>query len=126
MTLSRVGTWLVALIIGVVFGVAGTIAQSATWGWFPVGILVAIIGACAIVLAVRLLTGDRWSALATGLGAMVATLLFSGRGPGGSVVVPAPADGELSTGVVWTIAVPIVVALVVAWPSTARGRPQPE
>ncbi|CAI9386688.1 DUF6113 family protein [Microbacterium sp. T2.11-28] len=126
MTLSRVGTWLVALIIGAVFGVAGTIAQSALWGWFPVGLLVAVVGAGAIVLAVRLLTGDRWSALATGLGAMATTLLFSGRGPGGSVVVPAPAEGAFSTGVVWTIAVPILVALIVAWPSAARGGPHAE
>jgi len=126
MTLSRVGTWLVALIIGAVFGVAGTIAQSAVWGWFPVGLLVAIVGAGAIVLAVRLLTADRWAALATGLGAMTATLLFSGRGPGGSVVVPAPPEGEFSTGIVWTIAVPILVALVVAWPSAARGGPHAE
>jgi len=126
MTLSRAGTWIVALIIGAVFGAAGTIAQSAVWGWFPVGVVVAIVGVAAITLAVRLLTGDRWSALATGLGAMITTLVFSGRGPGGSVVVPAPAEGEFSTGIVWTIAVPILVALIVAWPSTARGGPEPE
>lgn len=126
MTLSRAGTWLVALIIGAVFGAAGTIAQSAVWGWFPVGVVVAIVGVGAIMLAVRLLTGDRWSALATGLGAMITTLVLSGRGPGGSVVVPAPAEGEFSTGIIWTIAVPILVALIVAWPSTARGRPEAE
>lgn len=120
MTLSRAGTWFVALIIGFVFGVAGTVGQSAMWGWFPVGLLVAIVGAAAIVLAVRLLTADRWASLSTALGVMIATLLFSGRGPGGSVIVPAPDDGQISTGLVWTVVVPLVAAIIVAWPSVAR------
>lgn len=117
MTVTRAGTWVVALVVGVVYGVAGTIGQAAGWGWFPVGLLVAIVGAAAIVAAVRLLTADRWSALATGLGLMVATLVFSGAGPGGSVIVPQPADGGLSTGIVWTLAVPVLTAIVVAWPA---------
>lgn len=123
MTLSRAGTWLVALIVGAVYGVAGTIGQAAHWGWFPVGLIVALVGVTAIVVAVRVLTSDRWSTLATAMGAMLATLVFSGAGPGGSVVVPAPPEGELSTGIVWTIAVPVVAAIVVAWPSMAPRRP---
>lgn len=126
MTLSRVGTWIVALVVGAVYGVAGTIGQAASWGWFPIGLVVASAGAAAIIVAVRLLTGDRWSALATGLGAMLATLVFSGRGPGGSVVVPAPEDGALSTGIVWTLVVPLVTAIVVAWPTAARREPASE
>ena len=123
MTLTRVGTWIVAVLVGGVYGVAGTIGQAAAWGWFPVGLVVALLGAAAIVAAVRLLTGDRWAALATGLGIMVATLVFSGKGPGGSVIVPQPAEGELSAGLVWTIAVPIIAAVVVAWPSMRGSRP---
>ena len=81
----------------------------------PIGLgifVVAIIGSAALLLAVRLLTADRWSTLATGGGMMVSTLVFSGEGPGGSVVVP---QTEIS--LVWTFAVPLVVALAVAWPS---------
>jgi len=121
--IARIGTWVVSVVIGLVYGVAGTIGQAAMWGALPVGLVVAIVGCGALLLAVRLLTLDRWSALAAGMGAMIATLVFSGRGPGGSVVVPAPPEGEISTGIIWTIAVPIVTALVVAWPSMrADGR----
>ncbi len=123
MTLTRVGTWIVALVVGGVYGVAGTIGQAASWGWLPVGLVVAVVGAAAIVAAVRLLTGDRWAALSTGLGIMVATLVFSGKGPGGSVIVPQPAEGEFSAGLVWTIAVPVIAAVVIAWPSTPGSRP---
>ena len=126
-SLARIGTWAVALIIGLVYGVAGTIGQAAAWGWFPVGLVIAVVGSGALLVAVRLLTADRWATLATAMGIMVATLVFSGRGPGGSIVVPAPVDGALSTGILWTIAVPIVGAFVIAWPSlptrAETGRP---
>jgi len=109
--LPRLGTWLVALAVGVVYGLAGTIAHSYTLGWFPLGLVLAVIGCAALLAAVRLLTADRWAALATGVGMVTATLIFSGRGPGGSVIV---AQTTLAT--VWTIIVPILVAVVVAWP----------
>ncbi len=118
-SLARIGTWAIALIIGIVYGVAGTIGQAATWGWFPLGLVVAVIGVSALLVAVRFLTEDRWATLATAMGAMLATLVFSGRGPGGSVVVPAPEDGAVSTGIIWTIAVPVIAAVVIAWPTLA-------
>jgi hypothetical protein len=108
---ARLGTWVVALLVGAVYGLAGTIAHAYELGWFPVGLVLALIGCAALLVAVRLLTADRWAALATGLGMMTATLVFSGKGPGGSVIVP-----ESPLGTVWTIALPIVVAVVVAWP----------
>lgn len=116
---ARAGAWAVALVIGLVYGVAGTIGQAAMWGVIPLGLVVAVVGTGALLLAVRLLTADRWAALACGLGAMASTLVFSGRGPGGSVVVPAPPEGEISTGIIWTIAVPLIVAVIVAWPAHA-------
>lgn len=121
----RIATWIVALVIGIVFGVAGTIGQAAMWGVVPLGLVIAVVGVGALLLAVRLLTGDRWTALLTGVGAMAATLVFSGRGPGGSIVVPAPADGAISTGIVWTIAVPLLAALIVGWPSFSRSSVAP-
>ncbi len=121
--LARVATWILAAVIGVVYGVAGTIGQAAVWGVVPVGLLVASLGFIALLVAVRILTGERASALACGLGAMLATLLFANEGPGGSVVVPAPPEGAtLTPGLIWTFVVPLVAALVVAWPSASRLR----
>src|SRR5690348_7375806 len=114
--LVRLGTWLVALVVGSVYGLAGTIAHSFRLGWFPLGLVLGIIGCTALLVAVRLLTGDRWAALATGVGMAAADFVFSGRGPGGSVIVP-----ESPLGIIWTYAVPVVVLAVVAWPD--RNRP---
>jgi hypothetical protein len=108
----------VAFVVGAVYGVAGTVAQAYMFGWFPLGLVLALIGVIALLLAVRLLTGDRWAALATGLGVMVATLVFSGAGPGGSVVVPQAADGAFNPGILWTILVPLAATVVIAWPES--------
>ncbi|GAA1992601.1 histidinol dehydrogenase [Microbacterium pumilum] len=109
--LVRLATWIVAFVVGGVYGLAGTIAHSYTLGWFPLGLVLAVIGCGALLAAVRLLTGDRWAALATGLGMVAATLFFSGKGPGGSVIVP-----ETALATVWTLALPILVLIVVVWP----------
>ncbi len=111
----RIATWLVAFLLGAVYGLAGTIAHAYRVGWFPLGLVLAIIGSAALLVAVRLLTADRWAALATGLGMILATLVFSGRGPGGSVIVP-----QTDLAVVWTASVPVLVVLAVAWPTRLR------
>ncbi|GAA1937175.1 hypothetical protein GCM10009775_31450 [Microbacterium aoyamense] len=109
---ARAGTWLIAFIVGAVYGLAGTIAHSFPLGWLPLGLILSLLGCAAMLAAVRLLTADRWAALAAGMGMMIATLVFSGRGPGGSVIVPDSVLGQ-----VWTIVIPILVLLVVAWPA---------
>jgi hypothetical protein len=113
---ARIGSWIVALVVGLVYGVAGTVAHAYTIGWFPLGLLLAVIGCGALLLAIRLLTADRWATLATGGGMVISTLVFSGSGPGGSVVVP-----QTSLAVVWTFSVPILVAIAVAWPERAHA-----
>lgn len=122
---ARIGTWIIALLVGAVYGVAGTIAHAYTLGWFPLGLVLALIGSGALVLAVRALTADRWAALASGIGLVLTVVLFSGRGPGGSIVVP---DGQLdmlgpvNLGVVWTFALPVLVAIIVLWPERRQVR----
>lgn len=112
-------------VVGVVYGAAGTIAHAFQWMSLPIGLVLAIVGSAALLVAVRALTADRWAALATGLGMMVSVLLFTGTGPGGSVIVPSgdlDAIGGVNLGSVWTVSVPILVAIVVAWPEHARLR----
>ncbi len=121
-TLSRLATWAIALLIGAVYGIAGTISHAYALGWLPLGLILAILGSAALLVAVRALTLDRWATLATGLGMTLAVLLFSGPGPGGSVVVPQSSDGAVNAGLVWTIAVPVLVAIVVSWPDTRSAR----
>ncbi|WOF24437.1 histidinol dehydrogenase [Microbacterium betulae] len=115
-------TWLVAFVAGGVFGVAGTIAHAFTWGVLPVGLVLATAGCAGLLVSLRLLTDDRWSALAAGLGMLAALLVYSGRGPGGSVVVPVPAEGDFPFGYVWTYLLAGLVLVAVAWPDVSTSR----
>ena len=120
--LAHLLTWLIAFVAGGVFGVAGTIAHAYTWGVLPAGLILAAEGCAGLLTALRLLTDDRWSALAAGLGMIVALTVYSGRGPGGSVVVPVPAEGEFPFGYVWTYLLAGLVLVVVAWPDLSALR----
>jgi hypothetical protein len=108
-------SWISAILVGGVYGVAGTIAHSLTWGPIPVGLIVGAIACAAILIAVRSLTHDRGAALAAGVGMVGMLLLISGVGPGGSVVVQDSLAGRI-----WTYLVAGLVLLVVAWPSFSR------
>ncbi|CAH0132268.1 hypothetical protein SRABI76_00329 [Microbacterium oxydans] len=113
--MSRVLSWISAVLVGGVYGIAGTIAHSLTWGPIPVGLIVGAIACAAILIAVRTLTHDRGAALAAGVGMVGMLLLISGVGPGGSVVVQDSLAGRI-----WTYLVAGLVLLVVAWPSFSR------
>lgn len=104
-----------AALVGGVYGVAGTIAHSVTWGPIPVGLIVAAIACAAILVAVRTLTHDRGAAVAAGLGMLGMLVLISGVGPGGSVVVQDSLAGRI-----WTYLAAGIVLLVIAWPSFSR------
>ncbi|WP_295034547.1 histidinol dehydrogenase [uncultured Microbacterium sp.] len=116
--LNRVLSWVALLIVGVVFGLAATVTHaSSLWGFGWAGIVLGVIACGGMLLAVRLLLRDRWAALLTGLGMLAGMIVISGRGPGGSVIVP----NDL-LGVVWTWTVAGMVLLVAAWPDFSRIR----
>ncbi len=131
--LMKALTWLGALIAGAVFGIAGTICYASLVLRLPVGsieialpigLALAAIACLALLLAVRLLADDRAAVFAAGLGMLGALFLFSSRGPGGSVVVPQAAEGELPLGLIWAWTLAIVIVLVAAWPDLRRIRAQ--
>ncbi len=116
----RIVTWLAAAAVGAFYGVAGTVAHSVMWGGempvfsdgVPIGLIVSIITCAALLIAIRALTHDRFVALAAGLGMLGALLLFSGAGPGGSVLV---ADSVYAWTWIWSVLV--IATAVVVWPS---------
>jgi len=113
--LSRGLSWLAAAFVGAIYGVAATIAHSFALGPIPVGMILGGIACGALLIALRVLTGDRWAALAAGLGMMALLLVISQRGPGGSIVVP-----NTPLGNIWMYVAAGIVMLVVAWPDVRR------
>jgi len=113
--LSRILSWLAAALVGGVYGLAGTIGHSLTWGVVPVGIIVGIIACGAMLVAIRALTHDRGATLAAGLGMLGMVTVISGVGPGGSVVVE-----DTIWGRIWIYVVAGLVLLAVAWPRLSQ------
>ncbi|MCX6502436.1 MAG: DUF6113 family protein [Microbacterium sp.] len=114
---NRIGAWIVALLVGLVYGAAGAIAHASVWLGLPVGLVLAVIGSAALIIAMRLLTGDRWAGLAGGLGMIAATYVLSQTSPGGSILFT---QAHEVAAVIWMAAVPLVTAVVVAWPDLRR------
>ena len=123
---ARIATWVIAFVVGAAYATAGTIAHAFTIGPVPLGLLLAVVGSGALLIAVGALTADRIATVAAGAGLIGAVLLFSGRGPGGSVIVP---QGELAMlgpvnlGIVWMVAVPVLAAAVALWPYRRTAEP---
>lgn len=113
----RIVSWLAAALVGAVYGVAGTIAHSLSWGPLPVGLVVGAVACGALLIAVRALTHDRAATLATALGMLGMLLVISGPGPGGSVVVPATASGQI-----WVYLVAGLALATIVWPAGRHDR----
>jgi len=118
----RVVGWIVALLVGAFYGAAGTIAQAYRLGPVPVGLLLATIGSAALLIAMRILTGDRANAFAGGLGITLAAYVFSQPGLGGSAIVAAPSPGTEWIPLVWTVVGPALMVLVAFWPDFSTVR----
>jgi hypothetical protein len=100
---ARPGRWwrsvartVLALALGAVVGVLGTVAHRTQWNDLPVGIVLAL----AITLSTAVLC-RAWAGmgplLAAGAGWVVAVQVLAVAGPGGDVLVPAQ-----PVGLVWT------------------------
>lgn len=81
--------WGVCLALGVVVGIAGTIAHRSAPPWGVVASLVTLVAVCTVARA----TAGTGTVLATGIGWMVTVQLLTTTGPGGDVLVPAAVIG---------------------------------
>ncbi|MGW9630499.1 DUF6113 family protein [Agromyces sp. NPDC055520] len=117
----RIGTIVVAFLIGIAYGALGTIGHRAALrigdAQIPWGLVAALVGVAALLLGIRLVAGGRGAAAAAGAGIVVAVAVLTLPGPGGSVLIV----GDL-TGTVWSIAPALIAVLVVAWPKLPAPR----
>lgn len=119
--LARLVNLALMFLIGLVFGMLGTIASQSIVELFgvriPWGIAVSLLGVACLLIGLRLVSGGRGAALVAALGVVVAIALLSLKSFGGSVLIPA---GTLGT--IWTIAPVLIAAVVIGWPSVRHSR----
>jgi hypothetical protein len=120
-TWSRVGTLVVAFVIGAVYGAVATVGHRQTLQVgdvsVPWGLVAALVGVAALLVGIRLVAGGRAAAAAAAAGIVGMVALLTLPGPGGSVVVV----GDL-VGTIWSIGPALISVLVVAWPKLPSAR----
>jgi hypothetical protein len=112
------------LVAGAAFGMLGTVAHQTTLpvgqATLPVGLVLALAGAAALLVGLRMVLGDRMVVLLAAVGLLGTIFVLSLRSAGGSVLVPAGPAGT-----VWTLVPALIAALAVAWPKVPPRAPQP-
>jgi LmbE family N-acetylglucosaminyl deacetylase len=112
------------LVAGAAFGMLGTVAHQTTLALgqvsIPVGLVLALAGATALLVGLRMVLGDRMVVLLAAIGMLGTIFVLSLRSPGGSVLVPAGPAGT-----VWTLLPALIAALAVAWPRVPQRMPHP-
>ncbi|GAA3872559.1 hypothetical protein GCM10022381_14510 [Leifsonia kafniensis] len=119
--LERVGGGVLALVLGGLFGLLGTLAHQATITIgsleIPYGLILALVATSALLIGLRMVLHDRLMVLLCAIGMLGSIFLFSLRSTGGSVLIP-----EGMSGMIWTIVPTLVAALVIAWPKLPAKR----
>ena len=103
---TKAVTCVLALAMGALVGVLGTIQHEFAFS------VVSLLMVVAILAGLRLLFQVRTVAAFAGAAVFLVVGLLSLKGPGGSVLIQANAVGY-----VWSFGVPIITLIVLAWPS---------
>ena len=118
---SRIGTLLVAFVVGALYGAVATVGhrQELRIGdvSLPWGLVAALVGVASLLAGIRLVAGGRGAAAAAAVGIVGMVALLTLPGPGGSVLVV----GDL-VGTVWSVGPALISVLVVAWPKLPSAR----
>lgn len=121
---GRIVTAFITLVLGGVYGTIGTVMHDqsvAVWGVaVPWGLVLSLIGLLALLSGLRLVLGERLYAFTAAVGAVGLVVVYSFESVGGSVLI-----SQTLAGVVWLFSVPLVAALVIAFPNLSRVRARP-
>lgn len=113
--LSRVAGALLCVLVGAIYGAVGTVVHQNVFRIgelaIPIALILALIGALALLIGFRLLFADRLAVLCAAVGMVGTIALFSIASAGGSILIP-----QGVTGLVWTVVPVLLATVVVAWP----------
>ena len=118
----RIAAAVLSFAVGAIYGAVGTVAHQdvVTIGGLslPIALVLALLGALALLIGFRLLFADRLAVLCVALGMVGTIALFSIASAGGSILIP---QGAL--GLVWTVVPVLLATVVVAWPRMPQRSP---
>jgi len=118
---TRVIGYVVAVVLGFLFGALGTVVHQisvSVFGLFdlPVGVIIALAATGLLLAGLRLVAPNRLAALLSGVALVGMVTLLALPSTGGSVLIP-----DSTLGMVWLIGATLVAVVVLAWPRLAGG-----
>ncbi|AMM20289.1 hypothetical protein AX769_09085 [Frondihabitans sp. PAMC 28766] len=108
---GKVVAYVLALVVGALFGAIGTVAHQDLAGRFPLGVVLALAFVVALMVGFRLLFDSRLVGLIVAIGLTVVNSVLSQTSAGGSVLIP----GNI-IGYTWIGGSILVAAVVLVWP----------
>ncbi|RKR74901.1 PIG-L family deacetylase [Frondihabitans australicus] len=115
---GKIAMYVLAVVVGGLFGAIGTVAHQNVAGSFPYGVILALLVVTVLVIGFRLVFETRLVGIAVAIGLTVVNFLLSSTSGGGSVLVPGNAIGYA-----WIGGAILLPAIVLIWPKLPP-RPQ--
>jgi N-acetyl-1-D-myo-inositol-2-amino-2-deoxy-alpha-D-glucopyranoside deacetylase len=116
---GKVVAYVLALVVGGLFGAIGTVAHQDGAGSFPYGVVLALALVAAAMIGFRILFDSRMVGLVVAIGITVVDLTLSLTSRGGSVLIP----GNL-IGYAWIGGSILIAAFVLLWPKLPPRPPR--
>ncbi|MBG6239370.1 hypothetical protein IWX78_002349 [Mycetocola sp. CAN_C7] len=119
---TRIAGAALSFFVGAVYGAVGTVAHQNVLRigelTLPVALVLALIGALALLIGFRLVFVDRLAVICAALGMIGVIGLFSLASSGGTVLIPQGVPG-----LIWTVGPVLIATVVVAWPRMPQRPP---
>jgi N-acetyl-1-D-myo-inositol-2-amino-2-deoxy-alpha-D-glucopyranoside deacetylase len=116
---GKVVAYVLALVVGALFGAIGTVAHQDGAGSFPYGVILALALVAAAMVGFRILFDSRMVGLVVAIGITVVNLVLSQTSRGGSVLIP----GNI-IGYAWIGGSILIAAFVLLWPKLPPRPPR--
>lgn len=101
-----------SLVLGVVFGIAGTAVHAYFLGPIPLGLIIGLIAAAALMLALRLLLEKRWFSILSFVGMIAIVYIMAQASVNGSVLITNNLESFI-----WIYGVAIIGLVIQVFPS---------
>jgi hypothetical protein len=118
---SRILSYVLLFVVGVIVGTVGTVAQQSTTTLlgvsFPWGEILGLIAVASLLVGLRLVNEGRWQAFTAAVGVVIPVAIFTLPSQGGSVLIPGN-----GLGYAWIYGTVIIAIIVIAWPEPRARR----
>jgi hypothetical protein len=118
---SRILSYVLLFVVGVIVGTVGTVAQQSTTTLLgvsiPWGEILGLLAVASLLIGLRLVNAGRWQAFTAAVGVVIPVAIFTLPSQGGSVLIPGN-----GLGYAWIYGTVVIAIIVIGWPERRARR----